>query len=122
MKRNALVPYFLIMVLGICLVIALPLFDNGSGNEAEAGEENGGETVAQAPEDIYNSTCYTCHGSNYEGGAGPSLKGVGERLSADEIKDVLVNGRTGDMGTMPPGLIPDQANVDAMVEWLTTLE
>lgn len=46
-----------------------------------------------------------------------SLKGVGDRLSVDQIKEVITNGR----GSMPGGLVPaDQA--DAMAKWLSELK
>lgn len=116
MKRNAIVPYLLIMVFGIGLIFALSLIDNGGEQAGEGTEEQGGgDTTAQSPEELYNSTCFTCHGQNYEGGAGPELAGVGERLSADEIKEVLINGR----GAMPGGLA--SGIEDEMTEWLISL-
>ena len=116
MKKNAIVPFVLIMVLGIGLIFALSLIGN---TESERAGGNGGDdpSVAMAPEEIYSSKCSQCHGGNYEGGAGPQLAGVGERLSPEEIRDVLVNGR----GAMPKGLV-SEANLDDMVEWLSNLK
>ncbi len=37
------------------------------------------------PEAKYKESCIACHGGNYEGGAGPALKGTD--LSKDEIKE-----------------------------------
>jgi Cytochrome c. len=117
MKRNALLPYLLIMVFGLGLIVALS-FIGLSGNDEAGG---GGETVAQSPEAIYQNSCMSCHGQNYEGAAGPALKGVGERLSPEDIKDVIVNGRDNGSVKMPGGLVPaDQ--VDAMVDWLVNLK
>jgi len=117
MKRNALIPYFLIMVFGVCLMVALSFIDNGT----ETAKED--EAVVKTPEEIAAQYCMGCHGSNLEGSPNgtPALKGVGDRLSAEEIKDVLVNGRQGDIGVMPGGLVP-QESLDAMVEWLTQLK
>ena len=82
----------------------------------ETEEEQGGE-VASTPEDFYkNNSCIGCHGGSYEGGAGPALTGVGERLSPEEIKDVLKNGK----GIMQGGLVPED-QLDAVTEWLSTL-
>ena len=44
--------------------------------------------------------CIACHAVDMSGGGGPALTDVGARLSADEIKEVIVNGR----GGMPAGL------------------
>jgi cytochrome c550 len=48
---------------------------------------------------------------------GPALKGVGDRLSKDEIKETITNGR----GNMPAGLVkPEEA--DAMADWLANIK
>lgn len=116
MKRNALIPYLLIMVLGIGLMVALSLIGVYDSKET-GGKESDNIAQAATPEEIYQKSCFSCHGSNYEGAVGPELKGVDERLSVDEIKDVLQNGR----GAMPKGLVPSES-LDAMAEWLMTLE
>jgi cytochrome c550 len=120
MNRNPLIPFFIIMVFGIGLTLGLSFKGLGDAKEL-AKEKKGGEKTEQAaaanPEQFYQQTCSSCHGQNYEGGVGPALKGVGERLSVDEIKDVLQNGR----GNMPPGLVPaDKA--DEMAKWLSKLK
>ncbi|MBM7584707.1 cytochrome c550 [Bacillus pakistanensis] len=123
MNRNPIIPFILIMVMGIGLVFFMSL--EGLNNSKEMAEEEkkqeegGGETAeggAFDPEAHYQSTCISCHGENYEGGAGPALKGVGERLSDEEIKSTLKNGK----GAMPPGLVQDE-NLDAMAKWLKSL-
>ncbi|WP_033828393.1 cytochrome c550 [Bacillus andreraoultii] len=118
MKRNAVFPYLLIMVFGIGLIVALSIIGVNDSKEA-GGEESKKESTAEAgsPEEIYAQNCISCHGENYEGAMGPELKNVGERLSADEIKDVLQNGR----GAMPKGLVPAES-IDAMTEWLSSLK
>ncbi|MBY6272672.1 MAG: cytochrome c [Caldibacillus debilis] len=118
MRHNAIVPYLLIMVFGIGLIFALSFMGLNQGTEKAGKEENkGNETVATAPEDFYKQNCSSCHGDQYQGGVGPALKGVGSRLSEDEIKDVLKNGR----GQMPAGLVPDN-QLDAMAKWLMSLK
>jgi cytochrome c550 len=120
MNRNPLIPFFIIMVFGIGLTLALSLKGLGDADEL-AKEKKGGEkteqTAAANPEEFYQQTCSGCHGANYEGGAGPALKGVGERLSLDQIKDVLQNGR----GSMPAGLVPPD-KADEMAKWLSELK
>ncbi len=95
-----------ILVLGAC-----------GGNKAV--EKNtatpGTETAAVDAEAIVNKSCITCHGGNLEGkGGAPALNKVGDHMSETEIRDVIVNGR----GGMPPGLIKDEAELDAVAKWL----
>ncbi|ANB57695.1 cytochrome [Anoxybacillus sp. B7M1] len=120
MNRNPLIPFVLIMVFGIGLMIALSFKGLGDAKEMAKEKEGGAkteETAAAKPEDFYKQTCSSCHGVNYEGGVGPALKGVGKRLSVDEIKDILQNGR----GSMPGGLVsPEKA--DEMAKWLSKLQ
>ncbi|AEH47192.1 cytochrome c550 [Parageobacillus thermoglucosidasius] len=120
MNRNPLIPFFIIMVFGIGLTIGLSFKGLGDAKEL-AKEKKGGEKTEQAaaanPEQFYQQTCSSCHGQNYEGGVGPALKGVGDRLSPDEIKNVLQNGR----GSMPPGLVPSD-KLDEMAKWLSELK
>ena len=73
--------------------------------------------VAATPEDIYSRSCIGCHGDAYQGGMGPALTGVGDRLSKDEIIEVVTKGR----GNMPGGMVkPEQA--DAMADWLANIK
>ncbi|OLN23382.1 cytochrome C [Domibacillus antri] len=123
MNRNPIIPFLLIMVFGIGLMFFLSL--DGLDNAKEMAEEEkqaeeGGETAAGGefdPEGHYQSSCIGCHGSSYEGGAGPSLVGVGEKLSPEEIQDILVNGK----GGMPPGLVPAE-NAEAMAAWVAEIK
>ncbi|WP_062355786.1 cytochrome c550 [Bacillus kwashiorkori] len=118
MKKNAIMPYILIMVFGIGLVVALSLVDVGNSKQQANGKDEQGETVQLTPEEIYQQkSCISCHGENYDGSNSvPGLKGVGDKLSDEEIKEVLVNGK----GIMPGGLVPENS-LDEMVEWLKSL-
>ncbi|KKI88582.1 hypothetical protein WQ54_30785 [Bacillus sp. SA1-12] len=119
MNRNPLIPFLLIAVLGIGLMFLLSFKGIGDHEElAKGDEEPKTDDVANAkPEDIYKQSCVSCHGQNYEGAAGPALKGVGEKLSADEIKETIKNGR----GIMPAGLVPDE-KLDEMAEWVSQIK
>lgn len=122
MKNNAIMPFVLIMVMGIVLVFALSFKGLGDAKEVAKGDKEGDkggktEQVASSPEEIYKGTCIGCHGGSYEGGMGPALKGIGEKVSLDEIKETLKNGR----GAMPPGLVKDE-QVDAMAKWVSELK
>lgn len=121
MNRNPLIPFFLIMVLGIGLMFAFSFIGLNNAEELAKGEEGGADAqqdVASAtPEEIYQKSCVSCHGQNYEGGVGPALTGIGDRLSQDDIKSVLQNGQ----GAMPGGLVPDE-KLDEMTQWLSELK
>jgi cytochrome c550 len=119
MNRNPVIPYILIFVFGIGLMFLLSFKGLGDMDELANEKEGGTETeqVAKAPEDIYSGSCIGCHGDQYQGGMGPALKGVGDRLSKDEIKETITNGR----GNMPAGLVkPEEA--DAMADWLANIK
>lgn len=125
MNRNPIIPFVLIMVFGIGLVFFMSLEGlnnseemaegHGEGTEetAEGGTADGGEFDPQAH---YEKACISCHGGNYEGGAGPALTGLGDRYSKEEIVDILQNGKG---SGMPAGLVP--GNEEAMAEWLMEL-
>lgn len=82
------------------------------GNEADKGATDG--DVAVDAEAVVQKSCVTCHGGNLEGASAPALDKIGATMSEDEIKDVIVNGQ----GGMPPGIIKDEAEVQAVAEWL----
>lgn len=122
MKRNPVVPFVIIMVFGIGLMFLLSFKGLGDAKQIASENENGEKTeapsnVAANPEDIYKQSCVSCHGDAYQGGVGPALKGVGDRRSADEIKDIVINGKN----TMPGGLVKED-QVDGMVEFLQGLK
>lgn len=123
MNRNPIIPFLLIAVFGLGLIFFLSLegLDNSKemAKEEKGGEQTGGDEAAGAfePEGFYKQTCAGCHGGNFEGGAGPALKGIGDKLSKDEIKEVLLNGK----GAMPPGLVPAE-NADAMADWVSKIK
>ncbi|MCF6093392.1 c-type cytochrome [Microaerobacter geothermalis] len=61
------------------------------------------------------ASCKGCHGQNLEGlkGDGPQLTNVGSRLSADEIRNILTNGKD----EMPGGLVKGD-DLEYLVQWL----
>ncbi|MFC3882950.1 cytochrome c550 [Bacillus songklensis] len=119
MNRNPLAPFFLIMAVGLILMLVLAVNGVNNAKEIAAEKEGGGakQEAAAKPEDVYKQTCIGCHGDQYQGGVGPSLKGVGDRLSKDQIKEVITKGR----GAMPANLVPED-KADEMAEWLGTLK
>ncbi|MGE7601194.1 cytochrome c550 [Peribacillus sp. NPDC097675] len=122
MNRNPVMPFIIIMVFGIGLMFLLSFKGLGDAKDL-AKEKEGGEkteekeTASSSPEDIYKQNCISCHGNAYQGGVGPALKGVGDRLSEAEVKEVITNGR----GAMPPGLV-EESNLDAMAKYIHGLK
>ncbi|MFJ7637234.1 cytochrome c550 [Peribacillus sp. NPDC097206] len=122
MNRNPVMPFIIIMVFGIGLMFLLSFKGLGDAKDL-AKEKEGGEkteeteSASSSPEDIYKQNCISCHGDAYQGGVGPALKGVADRLSEDEVKEVIANGR----GAMPAGLV-DESNLDAMAKYIHGLK
>jgi quinoprotein glucose dehydrogenase len=75
----------------------------------------GGMAAAGPGYAIYQRDCQVCHGAQLQGsGSVPSLLGVTSRLSADELRSVIVNGRN----QMPAFHQLSAADVDAIVKLL----
>lgn len=88
--------------------------DNGGADTEESAEDNGGGTVdTAAAEEIFESNCSSCHGADLTGGAGPDLTAVGADYSADEIVDIIQNGK----GSMPEQNL-DDADAQTLADWL----
>ncbi len=122
MNRNPVIPFVIIMVFGVILMFGLSF--KGLGDAKSTAKDKGTsaqktETASTNPEGIYKSTCLGCHGDQYQGGAGPSLKGVGKRLTVDQIKEKITTGKNNK--GMPPNLVPaDKAQ--AMAEWVSKIQ
>lgn len=111
MTRNPVIPYFIVGIAGILLIIVLSSIGIHQMNEEAGGGE---EEVVASPEEIFQQNCSSCHGGNLEGGAGPALDKVGSKYSAEEIADIIQNGK----GTgMPAGLVTGEAQ-QLLAEWL----
>ncbi|MFL6558496.1 MAG: cytochrome c550 [Bacillus sp. (in: firmicutes)] len=121
MKRNPVIPFVLIMVFGIALMLLLSFKGLGDMKEVAKGEGEGTEkteVAASKPEDIYKQTCIGCHGDQYQGVVGPTLKGVGSKYSKEELMTFVTKGK----GTgMPAGLVKEE-QAAAMADWLATIK
>ncbi|MBH0229899.1 cytochrome c [Halobacillus yeomjeoni] len=118
MRKNPVIPFAIIAVLGIVTMIIVSAAGINQ-REAIQNEEHGGgekqeETASASPEEMFQSKCSSCHGGNLEGGAGPNLQKVGSSYSADEIKDIIVNGKG---SAMPAGLYTGE-QAAKLAEWL----
>lgn len=87
--------------------------DNGDTGTEESADDNGGETAA-AGEEIFQNNCAQCHGQDLSGGMGPDLTSVGADHSADEIVDIIHNGK----GDMPPQKQVSDEDAQTLASWL----
>ncbi|SET61050.1 cytochrome c550 [Oceanobacillus limi] len=118
MRKNPVIPYAIIAVVGILTVIVLSFI--GVSQREDIANEDGdhqteeGEASAE-PDVIYENNCAMCHGGDLSGGMGPDLTQVGADLSEDEINDIILNGR----GDMPAQSHLSEGEVSSLVEWLS---
>lgn len=119
MGRNLLLPYAIIAVLGVLIVIAVSFAGVNQRDAIENPEEATDNNVVLEPEEIYKKSCASCHGGDLTDGSAPALNDVGSRMSEDEIKDVIINGRP-DKG-MPQGLATAE-EAGSLAEWLSEME
>lgn len=124
MQKNPIVPFILIAAFGIALIFFLSIQGVDKKKEIAEGHEEGATEEAEGgksaegfdPEAVAQGKCISCHGGDLAGqGNFPSL--VDTKLSKEEIAEVITNGK----GAMPPGLV-EEANVDAMAEYIHSLE
>ncbi|HLR65671.1 cytochrome c551 [Virgibacillus alimentarius] len=88
--------------------------DNATEETEENGaEEEGGTVDTAAAEEIFESNCASCHGADLSGGAGPDLTKAGADHSADEIKDIIQNGK----GSMPAQQVSED-DATTLADWL----
>ncbi|NOX31086.1 MAG: c-type cytochrome, partial [Actinobacteria bacterium] len=80
------------------------------------GETYPAEQIVEG-QDVFLRTCAVCHGSSGTGRAGPNIVMVWERLTVDEHRDVITNGR-GAMPAFEITLDPDQ--IEAVIAYTRT--
>ncbi|MGI8316118.1 cytochrome c550 [Halobacillus mangrovi] len=118
MRRNPVIPFAIIAVLGIVAMIIVSAAGINQREAIQNEEKNGGEQQEEAasanPEEMFQSKCASCHGGDLSGGAGPNLQKVGSKYSAEEIKDIIVNGKG---SAMPAGLYTGE-EATKLAEWL----
>lgn len=91
-----------------------------SPQEAAARGARGGGGGAGGPGlAVFQRDCQTCHGADRSGTPnGASLVGVAGRLSAEELRSTVMNGK----GRMPPMPHLTPTDLDAVVAYLTTAD
>ena len=115
MKKNPVIPYAIIAVLGILTIIVLSIVGvNQKQDIADGGGEQAEQTVRE-PEEIVQS-CIGCHGGELEGvGNAPALTNIGSKYSEEEIHDIIVNGIE---GTAMPGGMATGEEAEVLAKWL----
>ena len=66
---------------------------------------------------IYQQNCALCHSTDGTGGSGPSLVGVGDRHTVDDLRAIVQNGR-GAMPAWDGELSPEE--IAAVVDYIST--
>lgn len=120
MKRNPVIPYAIIAVIGIVAIVFISVLGTHQRDDIKAAEEGGGNTqengeVSDDPEQIFEANCSACHGSDLSGGMGPDLTKVGADHSAEDIIDIIHNGK----GNMPPQKQVVDEEAKTLAEWLS---
>ncbi|REJ15562.1 MAG: cytochrome c-551 [Paenibacillaceae bacterium] len=99
----------------LLLAVGLTACGGGGGNGTGQGKADEADRVAAEGERLYMNRCMSCHGGELEGGFGPELRNVGERMSREEFIAVVRDGRN----TMPAfrdRLTDDE--IGAIIDWL----
>ncbi|MEW9702795.1 cytochrome c [Paenibacillus sp. SI8] len=96
----------------VILVLSL----SACGNQEKQAEP--AAVKADAPT-IYKNFCISCHGANLQGGEGPNIQKVGERLDEAEIIKRIQKGG----GGMPPFQVAlKDEELKALATWLAGLK
>jgi len=100
---------FLVFILAL---VGSVIFPPKHGEEAKGGA--GAPTANIDAAAVFKQNCASCHGQNLEGIAGPNLTKVGSKYDANQIADIIKNGK----GSMPGGLLKKQPEIQAVAKWL----
>ena len=96
------------VIFALLLVASLVVACSGGG------AEDATSSVSSEGQDAYKKSCIGCHGGNMEGvGSMPALKGIKDKMTKEEIVEIL---KSGTPNGMPGGLVPGKE--DAVAEYL----
>ncbi|GGK03080.1 cytochrome c-551 [Lentibacillus kapialis] len=88
--------------------------DNGGDGGDSSGSDGGDTSEAGAAEELFQNNCASCHGQDLSGGAGPDLTSVGADHSADDIVNIIKNGK----GQMPAQSQVSDEDAQTIASWL----
>ena len=118
MKRNPIIPFAIIAIVGILAVIVISFVGINQRDQIANPDQGQAEgEIVEDPEAIYEASCVACHGADLSGGAGADLRTVGAELSLDEIKDIITNGTDGGMPAQSGTLAPQE--IEIISKWLS---
>ncbi|MBB6635363.1 menaquinol-cytochrome c reductase cytochrome b/c subunit [Cohnella thailandensis] len=66
---------------------------------------------------MQQAQCIACHGAELEGANGPSLRGIGDALSKEQLVDTITNGKNEGMPAFKGQLT--EAEIDQIATWLS---
>lgn len=102
---------------------------SGKGGMFAFGLDAEGATTTSAPTsstggaasgaDMFRRSCASCHGLSGEGGTGPSLVGIADRLSEDKHRQTVAEGRPGTQMPSFKGILTEE-EIAAIVEYERT--
>lgn len=123
MKRNPLIPFGIIAVVGILIITLISFYgahqfhlqaDKNHKKSSQTQSQKQTQTASAAPDSIFQQHCSMCHGGNLQGGAGPNLQHIGGKWSKARILNQIKNGG----GGMPGNLVSD-ADAQKLADWLS---
>ncbi|WP_124727357.1 menaquinol-cytochrome c reductase cytochrome b/c subunit [Staphylospora marina] len=118
-KRPVATGIMLISLIAVAALTWAAEYEHEIQLESAPGEKpDNTEVIAQNEEgyEIYSkNACIKCHGGELEGVNGPSLLGIGNRRTAEELTRYIDEGK----GAMPPGMFQgSEQEKKILVEWL----
>lgn len=119
-KSKTVVTRALTFIVTLIAALALAACAGGGGGAANKSSVLEGEDYKEAKA-IFKQRCISCHASDLSGLVGDksNLQKVGERLTAEQIAEVITNGRK-----VMPSFKSDFSNeqIAQLSEWLATMK
>jgi len=109
-------PFALLLPL-LLLAIGLAACGGGGAGKGKGEQANGAVQAVSEGERVYTNRCMACHGGELEGGFGPELRGIGGRMSREELIRIVTDG-TGLMQPFRDRLTEEE--IAAVVDWIRT--
>ncbi|GEL78303.1 c-type cytochrome [Tenuibacillus multivorans] len=116
MKKNPVIPFGLIAVLGILAIIIMGGVGVSQVQHAE-GEGESEEATMDPASLVENNNCISCHGGDLTGtGTAPDLTNLQDKYSMDELVDIINNGVEG--SNLMTGDYANAEEAEVIAEWL----
>jgi menaquinol-cytochrome c reductase cytochrome b/c subunit len=119
LKRPMATGIMIVTLIAICALTWAAEYQHELQSESVPGRKPNDTTVIGLNEQGYRiyqkNACIKCHGDHLQGLNGPSLLGVGNRLTHDQINHIIDHGR----GAMPAGMFQGSpAEKQVLINWL----